>query len=57
MTATAVVVYCASRYAADIGMRRDVVKIAVEDLTTRLLTGRVQVIEAGGAISELPVQQ
>ncbi|KAK2999504.1 hypothetical protein RJ639_006005 [Escallonia herrerae] len=36
MVATAVGVYCASRYAADIGMRRDVVKVSVEDLTRRL---------------------
>lgn len=35
MAATAVGVYCASRYAADIGMRRDVVKVSVEDLTRR----------------------
>lgn len=39
MAATAVGVYCASRYAADIGMRRDVVKMSVEDLTRRLATG------------------
>ncbi|XP_042475057.1 protein LEAD-SENSITIVE 1-like [Macadamia integrifolia] len=32
MAATAIGVYCASRYAADIGMRRDVVKVEVEDL-------------------------
>ncbi|KAK6944114.1 LRAT domain [Dillenia turbinata] len=45
MVATAVGVYCASRYAADIGMRRDVVKVEVEDLTRRLATGLLQVIE------------
>ncbi|KEH41927.1 putative endopeptidase, NLPC/P60 domain, LRAT-like domain-containing protein [Medicago truncatula] len=45
MAATAVGVYCASRYAADIGMRRDVVKIQVEELTGRLATGLLQVIE------------
>ncbi|KAK7278738.1 hypothetical protein RJT34_23774 [Clitoria ternatea] len=45
MAATAAGVYCASRYAADIGMRRDVVKIQVEDLTRRLATGLLQVIE------------
>ncbi|OMO68567.1 hypothetical protein COLO4_29573 [Corchorus olitorius] len=45
MAATAVGVYCASRYAADIGMRRDAVKIPVEDLTRRLATGLLQVIE------------
>lgn len=39
MAATAVGVYCASRYAADIGMRSDVVKLSVEDLTMRLTTG------------------
>ena len=45
MAATAVGVYCASRYATDIGMRRDVVKIQVEDLTRRLATGVLQVVE------------
>ncbi|PKI48405.1 uncharacterized protein LOC116207308 [Punica granatum] len=47
MAAVAVGVYCASRYAADIGsgMRRDVVKVSVEDLTTRLATGLLQVID------------
>ncbi|XP_010037316.2 uncharacterized protein LOC104426078 [Eucalyptus grandis] len=47
MAASAVVVYCASRYAADIGsgMRRDVVKISAEDLTSRLTIGLLQVIE------------
>jgi len=45
MAATAVVVYCASRYAADIGMRKDVVKVPVEDLTRRLATGLLQVVE------------
>ncbi|KAH6762132.1 NC domain-containing protein-like protein [Perilla frutescens var. hirtella] len=45
MAATAVGVYCASRYAADIGMRRDVVKVPVEDLTRRLATGMLQVLE------------
>ncbi|CAI9097602.1 OLC1v1034071C1 [Oldenlandia corymbosa var. corymbosa] len=44
MAVTAVGVYCASRYAADIGMRRDVVKMPVEDLTARLATGLLQVI-------------
>lgn len=46
MVATAVGVYCASRYAADIGMRRDVVKLSVEDLTTRLATGTLQVVDS-----------
>jgi len=46
MAATAVGVYCASRYAADIGMRRDVVKVSVEDLTRRLATGLLQVVES-----------
>ncbi|XVF76100.1 hypothetical protein PTKIN_Ptkin13bG0238800 [Pterospermum kingtungense] len=35
MAATAVGVYCASRYAADIGIRRDAMKVSVEDLTRR----------------------
>ncbi|OVA07147.1 LRAT-like domain [Macleaya cordata] len=55
MTATAIGVYCASRYAADIGMRRDVMKVEVEDLTTRLATGRLQVVETGAATLPLPV--
>ncbi|CAK7342027.1 unnamed protein product [Dovyalis caffra] len=54
MAATAVGVYCASRYAADIGMRRDVVKVSVEDLTRRLATGLLQVIEP--QISATPIQ-
>ncbi|KAK4772909.1 hypothetical protein SAY87_027928 [Trapa incisa] len=47
MAATAVGVYCMSRYAADIGsgVRRDVVKVSVEDLTRRLETGLLQVME------------
>ncbi|KAK8477144.1 hypothetical protein V6N13_072976 [Hibiscus sabdariffa] len=45
MAATMVGLYCASRYAADISMRRDAVKISVEDLTARLATGLLQVIE------------
>ncbi|XP_061362925.1 protein LEAD-SENSITIVE 1 [Gastrolobium bilobum] len=45
MAATAIGVYCASRYAADIGMRRDVAKVQVEDLTGRLTTGLLQVVE------------
>lgn len=47
MAATAVGVYCASRYAADIGMRHDVVKVRVEDLTRRLATGELRVAESG----------
>ncbi|KAG5553852.1 hypothetical protein RHGRI_011655 [Rhododendron griersonianum] len=46
MAATAVGVYCASRYAADIGMRRDVVKMSAEDLTTRLAVGTLQVVDS-----------
>lgn len=45
MAATAVGVYCASRVAADIGMRKDVAKVEVEDLTRRLATGLLQVVE------------
>lgn len=50
MVATAVGVYCASRYAADIGMRRDVMKVSAEDLTTRLTTGLLQVVEPSLAV-------
>ncbi|XP_039118026.1 uncharacterized protein LOC120253888 [Dioscorea cayenensis subsp. rotundata] len=42
---TAVGVYCASRYVADIGNRRDVIKLTVEDLTAGLAAGRVQLVE------------
>ncbi|KAE8661233.1 UDP-Glycosyltransferase superfamily protein isoform 1 [Hibiscus syriacus] len=45
MAATAVGLYCVGRYAAGIGVRRDAVKISVEDLTRRLATGLLQVIE------------
>ncbi|KVI08386.1 uncharacterized protein LOC112528950 isoform X1 [Cynara cardunculus var. scolymus] len=45
MAATAVGVYCASRYAADIGMRSDVRKVGVEDLTRRIATGGLTVVE------------
>uniref|UniRef100_A0A2P2N298 Uncharacterized protein LOC105141034 n=1 Tax=Rhizophora mucronata TaxID=61149 RepID=A0A2P2N298_RHIMU len=54
MAATAVGVYCASRYATDIGMRRDVVKMSVEDLTRRLATGLLSVVEP--QIPARPVQ-
>lgn len=50
MAATAVGVYCASRFAADIGMRKDVAKVAVEDLTSRLARGMLQVIEPGTVV-------
>ncbi|KAG8376814.1 hypothetical protein BUALT_Bualt09G0103000 [Buddleja alternifolia] len=53
MAATAVVVYCASRYATDIGMRGDVIKVPVEDLTKRLATGMLQVLEP--SLQALPV--
>jgi hypothetical protein len=45
MAVMAVGVYCTSRYAADIGNRRDVVKVEVEDLTTGLATGRICAVE------------
>ncbi|KAI4369124.1 hypothetical protein MLD38_017609 [Melastoma candidum] len=47
MAATAIGVYCASRYAADIGsgMRKDIVQVPVEDLTRRLATGLLTVME------------
>ncbi|CAO2827060.1 unnamed protein product [Amaranthus hypochondriacus] len=50
MAAMAVGVYCTSRVAADIGMRKDVMKLEVEDLTRRLaLLGTMQ-----GLNPELP---
>jgi hypothetical protein len=45
MAVMAVGVYCASRYAADIGNRPDVVKVEVEDLTAGLATGRIRAVE------------
>lgn len=51
MAATAVGVYCVSRYVADIGNRMDVLKVAVEDLTAGLATGRVQVVESGSPMA------
>ncbi|KAG0518264.1 hypothetical protein BDA96_09G160900 [Sorghum bicolor] len=45
MAVMAVGVYCASRYAADIGNRRDVVKVEVEDLTAGLASGRIRAVE------------
>ncbi|GJM88713.1 hypothetical protein PR202_ga05264 [Eleusine coracana subsp. coracana] len=45
MAVMAVGVYCASRFAADIGNRRDVVKVEVEDLTAGLATGRIRAVE------------
>lgn len=43
MAATSVVFYCASRFAADIGNRRDVSKVNVEDLTSRLARDGIHV--------------
>ncbi|KAL2322999.1 hypothetical protein Fmac_027378 [Flemingia macrophylla] len=45
MAATAIGVYCYSRYATDIGRRSDVMKVQVEELTRRLATGLLQVVE------------
>ncbi|KAL5229538.1 hypothetical protein ABZP36_028314 [Zizania latifolia] len=45
MAVMAVGVYCASRYAADIGNRRDVLKVEVEDLTSGLASGRIRAVE------------
>ena len=49
MAVTAVGMYCASRYFADIGNRRDVVKVEVEDLTSQLATARVRLVDMNGA--------
>ncbi|KAF8403374.1 hypothetical protein HHK36_011476 [Tetracentron sinense] len=54
MTAIAVGVYCAARYAADIGMRMDVIKVEVEALTTRLATGGLQLVDIGVATLPRP---
>ncbi|KAL8152359.1 hypothetical protein V2J09_010119 [Rumex salicifolius] len=45
MVVVGVGVYCASRVAADIGMRKDVMKLEVEDLTSRLIYGALQVVD------------
>ncbi|XP_050382402.1 protein LEAD-SENSITIVE 1 [Argentina anserina] len=45
MVAVGIGVYCASRYSADIGKRMDVVKVSVEDMTTRLAAGSLRVVE------------
>lgn len=45
MAATARGVYCARRYAADIGMRSDVVKVPIEDLILRIVASALQVVE------------
>jgi hypothetical protein len=42
MVVMAVGVYCVSRYAGDIGNRRDVLKLEVEDLTAGLASGRIR---------------
>uniref|UniRef100_A0ACD5U1H6 Uncharacterized protein n=1 Tax=Avena sativa TaxID=4498 RepID=A0ACD5U1H6_AVESA len=42
MAVMAVGVYCVSRYAGDIGNRRDVLKVEVEDLTAGLASSRIR---------------
>uniref|UniRef100_A0A7C9CTM0 LRAT domain-containing protein n=1 Tax=Opuntia streptacantha TaxID=393608 RepID=A0A7C9CTM0_OPUST len=44
MAVTAIGVYCTSRVAADLGMRKDVVKLELEDLTRRLSLGALQLV-------------
>eukprot|EP00268_Persea_americana_P008070 TRINITY_DN1309_c0_g2_i2.p1 TRINITY_DN1309_c0_g2~~TRINITY_DN1309_c0_g2_i2.p1 ORF type:complete len:277 (-),score=33.76 TRINITY_DN1309_c0_g2_i2:355-1185(-) len=43
IAATSVVFYCSNRFAADIGNRRGVIKVNVEDLTSRLSGGGIHV--------------
>ncbi|KAL6609902.1 hypothetical protein ACP70R_039871 [Stipagrostis hirtigluma subsp. patula] len=45
MAVMAVGVYCASRYAADIANRPDVVKMEAEDLAAGLASGRIRAVE------------
>ncbi|KAI4364043.1 hypothetical protein MLD38_020186 [Melastoma candidum] len=54
MAASAVVMYCANRYAADIGsgMRKDVVKVSAEELTSRFSAGLLQAIEPSPSSSK-----
>ncbi|CAL9173231.1 protein LEAD-SENSITIVE 1-like [Musa acuminata AAA Group] len=56
MAVTAVGVYCASRYIADIGNRIDVVRIPVEELTAGLASGRVRIAEGANHLT-LPQRQ
>ncbi|URE31237.1 hypothetical protein MUK42_03456 [Musa troglodytarum] len=56
MAVTAVGVYCASRYIADISNRIDVVRVPVEELTAGLASGRVRVAEGGNHLA-LPQRQ
>ncbi|KAL5709137.1 importin subunit beta-3 [Ranunculus cassubicifolius] len=56
LAATAVGVYCVSRYAADIGRRKDMVKLEAEDLTTRLATGRLRVGETLSVVPAISVR-
>ncbi|KAL5709129.1 hypothetical protein ACHQM5_019850 [Ranunculus cassubicifolius] len=56
MAVTAVGVYCVSRYAADIGRRKDMVKLEAEDLTTRLATGRLRVGETLSVVPAISVR-
>ncbi|RZR74481.1 hypothetical protein BHM03_00037366 [Ensete ventricosum] len=51
MAVTAVGVYCASRYIADIGNRIDVVRIPAEELTAGLASGRVRIAEGGNHLT------
>ncbi|KAK9170306.1 hypothetical protein Syun_002446 [Stephania yunnanensis] len=50
MVATAIGAYCTSRYLADIGRRADVVKVEVEELTARLATGALRVVETAAVV-------
>uniref|UniRef100_A0A0C9S8B9 TSA: Wollemia nobilis Ref_Wollemi_Transcript_5079_1226 transcribed RNA sequence n=1 Tax=Wollemia nobilis TaxID=56998 RepID=A0A0C9S8B9_9CONI len=50
MTVVAVGMYCLSRYAADIGVRRDASKVCVEDLTVKLGAHNLQVIPSTGVV-------
>lgn len=56
MAVMAVGVYCVSRYAADIGNRRDVLKVEVEDLTAGLASGRIRAANVSQLVTPGQVQ-
>jgi hypothetical protein len=56
VTAVAGGLYCISRLVADIGLRRDVAKIAVENLTERLGLSESEVLLSSGAEPVLQLQ-
>ena len=52
MAAVTAGVYCAGRYVTDIGVRKDVVKVEVEDLAAHLGWRRAKAQEAAAALKK-----